>query len=176
MALDRNQLTIRPLDDADIPRLTKLLHAAYAEHGAAGLNFTAVDQTDEVTRARTANHQCWVADYQGDLVGTVTLSMPPSTALQALTPEAQVPGRAWLNQFAVSPQTRGSGLGRLLWDRVKEWAIKHNYASIGVDTALPAHDIIALYERWGFRRVDTIHWEGKTYDSVVMVYPDLKAH
>jgi len=37
-----------------------------------------------------------------------------------------------------------------------------------LDTAEPAQDLIGWYERRGYRPVREIHWEGKTYDSVVM--------
>ena len=37
-----------------------------------------------------------------------------------------------------------------------------------LDTAKPAQDLIGWYERRGYRPVREVHWEGKTYDSVVM--------
>jgi len=50
------------------------------------------------------------------------MSMPPSKELQVLTLEARQPGRAWLNQVAVSPRLRRSGLARSLWELGKGWA------------------------------------------------------
>ncbi len=44
-------------------------------------------------------------------------------------------------------------------------------SSIGVDTAHPATHLVQLYRSWGFAEVDSIHWPGKTYDSVVMLRP-----
>lgn len=52
-------LVTRPYDDADAEELTGLLHRAYAELGAQGLNFTAVDQDVEVTRERAAGGGSW---------------------------------------------------------------------------------------------------------------------
>jgi hypothetical protein len=42
-------MILRPFTSADTSRLTTLLHDAYAVLGQRGLNFTAVDQTDETT-------------------------------------------------------------------------------------------------------------------------------
>lgn len=39
---------------------------------------------------------------------------------------------------------------------------------MGLDTAVPAEHLAAMYARWGFVPVEVIRFEGKTYDSVVM--------
>jgi hypothetical protein len=38
-----------------------------------------------------------------------------------------------------------------------------------VDTAIPAEHLVRLHGAWGFERVTTIQWPGKTYDSVVLI-------
>lgn len=162
-------MLIRPFQINDITPLTALLHAAYAELGARGLNFTAVDQDEDTTLARASAGQCWVMeDAHGRLVATLTMSYPPSPGIQALTPEARQTHCAWLNQLAVCPQHRGLGLAHQLWHTGKHWAQTQGAQVIGLDTALPAEHLIALYERWRFAKRDTIHWPGKTYDSAIM--------
>ncbi len=161
-------LQIRTFVPDDAPALTALLHAAYAELGARGLNYTAVDQDESTTLARAGGGRCWVAEHDGALVATLTLSLPPSEGLRALTPEAAVPARAWLNQVAVAPGRRSQGLARQLWDRGRAWATAQRVTSVGVDTAVPAAHLVELYARWGFVHAGTIHWPGKTYDSAVM--------
>lgn len=39
----------------------------------------------------------------------------------------------------------------------------------GLDTATPAEHLTAMYRRWGFRKVETIQFPGKTYPSTVML-------
>jgi GNAT superfamily N-acetyltransferase len=170
-----SSFTIRVFDDADTPELTRLLHASYAELGRMNLNYTAVDQSEETTRYRAQGGRCWVIEHNDSLVATLTMSLPPAKALQQLTTEAQHPQRAWLNQVAVSPSLRSRGLARHLWILGKEWAAQQGATSIGVDTAVPATHLVGLYSRWGFERRDIIHWDGKTYDSVVMVLPDIRS-
>ena len=91
--MDRRPVEIRLFDPADAHALTQLLHGAYAELGARGLNFTAVDQDVETTLFRAAKGRCWVAvaPETGLMVGTLTISLPPGRHLAELTPLA---GRA----------------------------------------------------------------------------------
>lgn len=159
---------VRLFEDADADRLTDLLHDAYAELGAMGLNYTAVDQDVATTLSRARGGRCWVVEDGDRLVATLTVSLPPSADLQSLTEQARVPHRAWLNQVAVSPAYRGRGLAARLWRSGEEWAVSQGATSIGVDTAIPADHLVRLYESWGFVRSGSIHWPGKTYDSAVL--------
>jgi GNAT superfamily N-acetyltransferase len=166
-----SSLTVRHFVDADAGAVTGVLHAAYAELGAMGLDYTAVDQDSSTTLTRARGGQCWVVERDEQIVGTLTMSMPPSNGLQELTTEAQVAQRAWLNQVAVLPAEQKAGIASELWRLGCEWARAHDATSIGLDTAAPADHLVRLYCAWGFAEVSTIHWPGKTYDSVVMVRP-----
>lgn len=170
-----SSLTIRHFVDTDAGAVTRVLHAAYAELGASGLNYTAVDQNSSTTLIRARGGQCWVVERGAHIVGTLTMSLPPSSGLQYLTSEAQVSQRAWLNQVAVLPTEQRAGIASELWRLGLEWARAHEATSIGVDTAVPAEHLVRLYGAWGFTQVATIHWPGKTYDSVVMVRPTVTA-
>ena len=163
------ELTIRLYQDEDAEALTELLHRAYAELGAAGLNYTAVDQDVATTHYRATSGQCWVAEIAGELVATVTISLPPSQHVQELTEVARVANIAWLNQLAVDPTKRGRGTARYLWLTALSWAAENGATSVGLDTAQEADHLVSLYTSWGLRPADTIHWPGKTYDSVVML-------
>lgn len=168
----RPSLTVRLFAPDDAEELTSLLHAAYAELGAMGLNYTAVDQDPSTTLARAQGGQCWIVeDEAGTIVGTLTMTFPPSSGLQELTSEARAEGRAWLNQMAVSPEKQRSGIASHLWELGRRWAIDQGAVSVGVDTAIPAVHLVQLYASWGFEQCDTIHWAGKTYDSAVMTRP-----
>lgn len=162
-------MEIRPFAPADVPALTQLVHRAYAELGARGLNFTAVDQNEATTLYRASAGASWVLTDGGRLVGTVSVASPASEMLRGMTDHASIEGRAWLNQLAVDPDYRGQGLARRLRDVAYEWSVSKGATSVGVDTAEPADHLIALYSGWGFEPVDYVQWPGKTYRSVVMV-------
>ena len=162
-------VSLRKFRSDDAPILTKMLHRAYAELGAAGLNFTAVDQDEAVTLRRASGGESWVMTNGNELVAAMTMTFPPTAALREICREAAMPNRAWLNQLAVDPTFRGQGLASQLWEMGGSWARSIGASHIGLDTAVPATHLISLYSDWGFQKHETIQWPGKTYESTIMV-------
>ncbi|MBO0899329.1 GNAT family N-acetyltransferase [Cellulomonas sp. zg-ZUI222] len=165
-------LVLRPVTPDDVPALTRLLHDAYADLAARGLNFTGATQ-DEATTARRSLGvgASWVlVDAAGGLAGTITATSPPGRGIKALTDLALEPDRVWLNQLAVRPDLRARGLATYLWGVLREWSLARGMRSVGLDTAEPAAPLRAMYRRWGFVDADVVQWPGKTYRSVVMLH------
>ena len=67
--------------------------------------------------------------------------------------------------LAVGPELRGRGTARVLFDAACEWARASGVTSVGLDTAVPAEHLAAMYARWGFVPAEVIRFEGKTYDA-----------
>jgi len=105
---------LRPFAASDsLEALTALLHRAYAPLGAMGLNFTAVDQDVEATRACVASGPCFVAEAGGEIVGTVTVcgAYDPNTQPWArATPWFYRHDVAHLHQLAVDPAAQALAL------------------------------------------------------------------
>lgn len=159
-------LTIRTLSPSDsIEALTHLLHRAYARLGAMGLNYTAVDQTPEVTAQRLAGGQCFLAEWDGALAGTVVVQ---PTDPKNLCAHFAKPGVAAIHQFGVEPELQGKGIGRALLKECENWAQAHGFHELAMDTAEPAHHLIRLYTDLGYAHVDYVRWPGKVYRSVVL--------
>ncbi|MCX2861536.1 GNAT family N-acetyltransferase [Paucibacter sp. PLA-PC-4] len=166
-------ITIRPLAAGDsIERLTALLHKAYAALGAQGWNFTAVDQSVELTAKRVAGGGCLVAEAGGQLVGTVNMRgpyRPERDAWSLATPWYLREDTAILSQFAVDPDLQGRGLGERLMDAAEAWAVERGFAHVALDTAKPAQHLQRRYAKRGYAQVGEVQWDGKTYASVLMV-------
>lgn len=159
-------LQIRTLSPTDsLQELTNLLHRGYARLGAMGLNYTAVDQTSEVTAKRIEGGECFVAFWNGKLAGTV-LAKP--TDMQSECNYFTKPGVASLRQFAVDPEFQGKGIGRALMATCESWAVKTRHAELALDTAEPAAHLVKLYSGLGYIQVGSVQWPGKVYRSVVM--------
>lgn len=159
-------IEIRLLAEGDsIEALTEVIHAAYARLGAMGLNYTAVDQSAEVTRQRARRGVCYVAEFEGRLIGTITLQPTEPDSTCDHFRQAHV---ASARQFAVAPDFQGMGLGAALLEAAESWAAHNGYAEIAIDTAEPAHHLVDLYSRRGYLHVGFVQWHGKTYRSVVM--------
>jgi GNAT superfamily N-acetyltransferase len=138
---------------------------AYARLGKMGLNFTAVDQTSEITQEQTNNAFCFVAILDSKLVGTITVRPPDANAEGDYFKK---PGVATAHQFAVSPKIQGKGIGRKLIQQAETWATGQNFTEIALDTAEPATHLVDFYIRLGYSKVDWVQWPGKTYPSVIM--------
>lgn len=163
----RSMVEIRPLEPHDdLVELTDLIHAAYAELGRMGLNFTGVDQSVETTADRCADGETWVAvDAEGALVGTATMTFPdPYDHCVYYRDLAQVA----LNQFAVHPTLQRSGIGARLITQIEHRAVELGYRALALDTAIPAQHLYDWYRRQGFEPMGEIQWGSKRYRSVVM--------
>lgn len=159
-------LTIHRFQKSDsLEALTLLLNRAYAELGAMGLNYTAVDQTAEVTAQRIDGGECFIARWNGHLVGSVLGK--PTDAGSACVYFTR-PGVASLRQLGVDPDFRGKGIGLQLIRCCEAWARDQGFTELALDTAKPATHLVSLYTRLGYRPVGQVQWPGKHYESVVL--------
>lgn len=159
-------VSIRRLADHDsLAELTTLLHDAYASLGALGFNYTAVDQTEDETRRRVARGECYVAEEDGRIVGTILFHDP-----------MRAKGCAWFNrpevssfhQFGVMPQHQRRGIGGKLLAFVEGRARASGASELALDTAEGAAGLILWYRRRGYRDAGFVQWPDKTYRSLVM--------
>ncbi len=165
-------IDIRPLAARDsLESLTALLHRAYGPLAAQGMNFAAATQSAEETRRRAAEGQCFVAEANGSVVGTVTVCGPydiDSAPWTADVPWFRDPDTAHFHQFAVDPAMQGRGLGRRLVECGEAWARDNGYRRMALDTAEPAEALRALYRHLGYGDVGHVQWQGRAYRSVIM--------
>ena len=148
-----------------IADLTALLHAVYARLGEMGFNYTAVDQSEDVTSKRVSRGLCLVATDNGALVGTNMFYAPGQSAG---CPCYERPDVATIGQFGVLPGRQGTGTGTRLLREAETLAIASGAAELALDTSEGAGHLIGWYEREGFRFVEHAQWPGKTYRSVIM--------
>jgi GNAT superfamily N-acetyltransferase len=159
-------IVVRPLQEGDsISELTRLLHEAYAQLAALGFNYTAVDQTEQVTRERVSAGECYVAELEGQIVGTILFC---DSARSVGCDWFERPGVSSFHQFGVLPAAQRQGVGRQLLLFVEMRARETGAAEIAFDTAEGALDLIRWYRRHGYRDVGHVQWEGKTYRNVIM--------
>src|SRR6476646_10479355 len=110
-------VTLRQLTAADdLVALTALLHRAYGALAARGMKYLASHQDAETTRRRVSRGECWLAEADGQIIGTVTLR---DAAHTKGSPWYDRPGVASFGQFAVDPNWQGRGVGSMLLRRVE---------------------------------------------------------
>jgi GNAT superfamily N-acetyltransferase len=157
---------IRRLESRDsFAELTDLIHRSYAPLAAAGFRYWGTYQSEEDTRERCRLGECWVAESDGRLIGTITWRHAPKDR----DPEHyQQLGVAVFGQFAVDPGMQGTGLGSRLLDLAESRAIESGFAEMACDTAATHAKLVAFYARRGYREVGRHQWEETNYESVIL--------
>ncbi|MDR9753382.1 GNAT family N-acetyltransferase/peptidase C39 family protein [Pseudomonas sp. SZMC_28357] len=92
-----------------------------------------------------AHGQLLVAERNGELLGYALVLFHRGTSL------------ARLYSIATAVQARGTGLGKLLLQRIEACAVEHDCAYLRLEVRTDNPAAIALYERNGYRRFATIH-------------------
>lgn len=164
-----DKITIRPMSPADsISDLTALLHRAYARLAGMGLRYMATHQSEEVTRKRVAEAECFVAEMHGAIVGTIAFKSAAQTRGYGNCHWYDRDDVASLGQFAVEPTLQANGLGRRLMSLVEERALATGAREIALDTAEPATHLVDWYTRLGYRFIEYAQWSHTNYRSVVL--------
>lgn len=159
-------VSIRTLSPEDsLINLTSLLHRAYERLGAMGLQYTAVNQTPDVTANRIKGGVCFVAETTGAIVGTILVK---PTCTESECDYFTHPGVATVHQFAVDPAVQGRGIGRALLAHSEAWASEKGFRELAMDTAEQAAHLIRFYSDLGYKHVDFVKWSDKVYRSVVL--------
>ncbi len=160
-------LVIRPLSPIDsVEEITDLLHRSYLRNAEAGLRFLATHQHASVTRERLDRGQSFVVELEGRIVGVVTLHLRGEKPYGDYHPDYPI---ASFGQFAIDPACQGMGIGDLLLEKVETVARDAGCYELALDTAQPATDLIAYYQRRGFEIVGRADWRPTTnYESWIM--------
>jgi predicted N-acetyltransferase YhbS len=150
---------LRIANTADVPALRRLVNAAYKELSDMGLNYTATYQDEKTTLERINKGRAFVISNDQQIIGTILFSV-----------ENHKTGRktAYVGQFAVDPKFKKMGLGSYLMDHCEKVAEDEGFEGIQLDTAIPGTHLVRWYQKRGYDIVDTVHWEGKTYDSYIL--------
>lgn len=159
LIFQNKKLQLKVADKTDIPALRKLVNVAYKELSDMGLNYTATYQDEITTLERVSKGRAFIILEDKEIIGTILFS-----ALNHKT------GRktAYVGQFAVDPRYKKMGLGSYLMDHCENLAKEEGFEGIQLDTAIPATHLVRWYQNRGYEIVETVHWEGKTYDSYIL--------
>jgi GNAT superfamily N-acetyltransferase len=172
-------MTREPLDDSRIQitrfreeehlpmvaPLTDLLHEAYKPLADKGFRYSATYQPPEKTLERLKRGESYLAFWDGQLIGTISLYPPnPDNKCEYYRKE----GVYHFGQFAVKPPFQGRGIANRLLLFVEARARNLGGKEMALDTAESAFDLIHMYERRGYKSVSKTKWNATNYLSVVM--------
>ncbi|MEA2551938.1 MAG: hypothetical protein QOJ65_114 [Fimbriimonadaceae bacterium] len=152
-------------DDDSVAELTALLHRAYAALATLGLRFVATYQDEATTLERIQEGECFVAELDGRVVGSIVFRDSAHTGGCDWYDRADV---ASFGQYGVEPSLQGCGIGSALLDFVENRAREAGAEELALDTAEPATHLIELYAKKGYRIVDHVKWDVVNYGIVIL--------
>ena len=127
----------RPGDETSIAQvLFEAFSAFRAEYTPEA--FEVVTPSAEELSTRFDEGPMWVAELDGQIVGTVST-----------LPE---PDWIYIRSMAVAPSTQGLGIGHLLLNAVEKYAIEGGFERLFLYTTYFSTGAIELYEKHGFIR------------------------
>jgi ribosomal protein S18 acetylase RimI-like enzyme len=161
-----SKIIIRPLSRSDsLDELTSLLHRSYKKLADKGWCYLATHQKVKTTKKRVRKSSCYVAIFEGKIIGTICYRSPKVKAKHDYYIQPFV---ASFGQFAVDPEFQNIGLGSRLIDLVEKFAIRDKAKEIGIDTAEEAIELIEYYKKRGYKFVTYAQWHMTNYRSVIM--------
>ena len=148
---------IRDLTPEDLPAVRRLVDQVLGEYGFTS-QVGGVDQDLRDARERYGGGRAgfWVAEVQGELVGTVAIRPKDAATCE-------------LKRLYLVPGQRGLGLGQALYDHAEAFARAAGYERIGLDSSRRFTRAHRLYQRNGFVLVEHIDndWEDDVYEKTL---------
>jgi GNAT superfamily N-acetyltransferase len=164
--MDLNRLIIRPIDpDDSIEDLTLLIRRAYQQLADIGLRYLATHQDADTTRKRIKNAECFVAEYESKIIGTITYNPPKKTSG---TPWYGRPGIAHFQQFAVEPELQKRRIGTKMMEFIEKHAKNGGAEELALDTSEKAVHLIEWYTKMGYRFIEFADWDITNYRSIIL--------
>ncbi|MDP2807511.1 MAG: GNAT family N-acetyltransferase [bacterium] len=127
--------------------------------------YLASRQSDLITQDRLTQGASFIAVKDTAIVGTITVYEPYQSSE---VPLYRQKGVCHFGQYAVDPDLQGSGLGKRLYQTIEDHCKANNVKTLALDTAETDFELIALYQRWGFKVMDRVKWDVTNYHSVIM--------
>jgi ribosomal protein S18 acetylase RimI-like enzyme len=144
-----SEIELRPARPADAPRLTEIVQAAYGHYveRVGRPPRPMLDDYAEVIR----RDQVVVAERRGEVVGLVVLQVGDEGFV--------------VDNVAVDPAYKGSGVGRALLERAEAEARRAGFDSVALYTHERMTENLALYERIGY-----VEYDRRSIGDAFLVY------
>ncbi|MBZ5740588.1 GNAT family N-acetyltransferase [Nocardioides mangrovi] len=146
-----SELVIRRAEAADLPAAGEVTVAAYAEFTQGPDDHYIAQLRDAARRDREA--ELWVAERDGEVLGTVTIALPGSPWREIGTAD-----EGEFRMLAVAPTARRQGVGEALTRLVMDRFRSLGFRAVVLSSLAQMTSAHRVYERHGFRRVPDRDW------------------
>ncbi len=141
-----NTLNIAPLDQENIPELTKLINSAYRGESSKKGWTTEADLLDGLRTNETSLHEMFRKPG-----ATILIAKDANDQLTGCVYLQQQTGQLYLGMLTVAPDTQAKGIGSQLLQAAENYAIEQNCHSIIMTVIDVRYELIDWYKRKGFQ-------------------------
>lgn len=167
--IEINKVKIREFsEDDDLELITNMIRSAYKSLLDIGLRYWGTYQTVEHTKRRLFGGHPYIAELDGEIIGTITLKKDYRGQEETLWYDKSFV--CYFTQFAVLPKYQKSGLGSFMMSFVENKAQELGFDEIALDTSEDAKGLISYYKKRGYRFIEHVQWDlsAVNYRSVVL--------
>lgn len=156
-----NDCTIEKGTLMDIDALENLYNALN-DHLEQGINYPGwakgIYPIRETAVSGIENKNLFVLKINNEIAGSIILSHEPETAYHDATwgIEAAYKDIIVIHTFVVHPKFMKNGVGRKLMNFAKAYSLEKEMKAIRLDVSIHNTPAIALYEKCGYKYVDTV--------------------
>jgi GNAT superfamily N-acetyltransferase len=131
---------IRHALPADVPAIVAAYDWLFAPPGVRPPDWSPAMAADRLKAAMADNRSAvLIADEDNTVVGFATIYLDFVSV--------RFGQRAWVEDLAVAPHRRSTGIGKALLDAAKAWARDHGAARLGLESGSARVDAHRFYER-----------------------------
>lgn len=159
-----SSLKVRRALVEDAPALSELIKASMynycTDSGISTDLLESMHESIEAIQNRIMFNTCLcLADEEGNLLGTVTLSFVSNPLKYSFSSKTErflkeYPKCAYISRFAVDSSLRGTGLGIMLLNKANEIARDNGYSLVLLHTALTNRERCDYYRNRGYEVLD----------------------
>ena len=162
-------MIIREAVESELPTIRELRISAYREHAQKipEDHWKVLKQSISSDADTQSGAECFVAEINGEIVGSVALFPPKTDAYKGLVDELDHPE---IRMLAVSENARGKGVASELIAECIQRAKAKGFQTIGLHTADFMESAIKLYERLGFDRLPKYDFEPSNDGIIVKAF------
>jgi ribosomal protein S18 acetylase RimI-like enzyme len=143
---DMTETIIRPAKPNNISELVQLVNSAYRGETSKRGWTTEADLLDGIRTDATALSKLINNEH-----GVMLVAKHANSEVIGCVSLQQQRDSIYLGMLTVSPLLQGAGIGKQLLKAAEEYAKKHNYGSITMTVISLRTELIAWYERHGYR-------------------------
>ena len=162
-------MIIREALKSELPAIRELRINAYREHAQKipEDHWKVLKQSISSNADIQSGAECFVAEINGEIVGSVALFPPKTDAYKGLVDELDHPA---IRMLCVSEKARGKGVASKLIAECIQRAKAKGFQTIGLHTADFMESAIKLYERLGFNRLPKYDFEPSNDGIIVKAF------